>query len=74
MVNVVKRHGEGLDIYTRDKWGDCRIELEVMVPRGSNSGIYLMGEYEIQVTSGTKNATLPATLSREGATVTCKLE
>ena len=25
------------------------IELELMVPLGSNSGIYLMGEYEVQV-------------------------
>ncbi|MHC4642574.1 MAG: 3-keto-disaccharide hydrolase, partial [Planctomycetota bacterium] len=24
-------------------------EVEVMVPKGSNSGIYVMGEYEIQV-------------------------
>ena len=49
MVNVVSKHGEGLDIYSKAKFGDCRIELEVMVPQGSNSGIYVMGEYEIQV-------------------------
>ncbi len=42
-------HGSGLDLYSEAKFGDCRIELEVMVPKGSNSGIYVMGEYEIQV-------------------------
>jgi hypothetical protein len=38
-----------VDIYTEDKFGDCLIEVEVMVPKGSNSGIYLMGNYEVQV-------------------------
>ena len=33
------------------KWehGDLRLELDYMMPRGSNSGIYLMGRYEIQL-------------------------
>lgn len=39
----------GTDIYTEAKVGDCTIEVEVMIPKGSNSGIYLMGEYEVQV-------------------------
>ena len=30
-------------------YGDVYVELEVMVPRKSNSGIYLHGEYEVQV-------------------------
>src|SRR5262249_24344134 len=45
LVNV----GVGVDIYTEAKYGDCIIEAEVMVPKGSNSGIYVMGEYEVQV-------------------------
>jgi len=51
MINLAGRHGDSLDFYSKDKdkFGDCRIELEVMVPQGSNSGIYVMGEYEIQV-------------------------
>ncbi len=46
------------DLYTEAKFGDCHVELEVMVPKGSNSGIYLMGVYEIQVLDsfGKKNA------------------
>lgn len=41
--------GGGTDIFTEQKFGDCLVELEFMVPKGSNSGIYLMGEYEVQV-------------------------
>lgn len=29
--------------------GDIELELEVMLPKGSNSGIYLQGRYEIQL-------------------------
>ena len=46
LINTAAR---GVDIYTLRKFTDVRIELEVMVPKGSNSGIYVMGEYEVQV-------------------------
>ena len=46
---LINAESHGLDIYSDAKFGDARIELEVMVPKGSNSGIYVMGEYEIQV-------------------------
>ncbi len=49
LINLAPKHGESQDIYSKAKFGDCRIELEVMVPQGSNSGIYVMGEYEVQV-------------------------
>lgn len=39
----------GVDIISEAKYGDCTIEVEFMVPKGSNSGIYVMGEYEVQV-------------------------
>lgn len=45
LVNVKS----GVDIFTEEKFGDCVVEVELMVPKGSNSGIYLMGEYEVQV-------------------------
>jgi hypothetical protein len=47
MVN--KSGGHGVDLYTERKFGDCTVELEFMVPKGSNSGVYMMGEYEIQI-------------------------
>lgn len=49
MINKVTGHKQSWDIYSDDKFGSCRIELEVMVPKGANSGIYVMGEYEVQV-------------------------
>jgi hypothetical protein len=38
-----------VDIYTEQKFGDCTVEIEFMYPKGSNSGVYLMGEYEVQI-------------------------
>jgi 3-keto-disaccharide hydrolase len=46
---LVNATAGGVDIYSEDKWGDARIEVEFMVPKGSNSGVYVMGEYEVQV-------------------------
>lgn len=46
---LVNAEGHSVDIYTEAKYGDCVLEVEVMVPKGSNSGIYFMGEYEVQV-------------------------
>ena len=46
MVNSV---AHSLDFYTDQKFGDCLIEVEFMIPKGSNSGVYVMGEYEVQI-------------------------
>ena len=40
---------KGVDIYTKEKYGDCTVKLEFLITKGSNSGVYLMGEYEVQV-------------------------
>jgi len=39
----------GSDLLTEESFGDCRLHIELMVPKGSNSGVYLMGRYEVQV-------------------------
>jgi hypothetical protein len=39
----------GSDIFTEQHFGDGEFKLEFMVPRGSNSGVYLMGQYEVQI-------------------------
>ena len=39
----------GSDIYTEQAFGDCEVHVEFMVPKSSNSGVYLMGQYEVQV-------------------------
>ena len=46
---LVNSAGGGIDIYSDKTFADCVVEIEVMVPKGSNSGIYLMGRYEVQV-------------------------
>jgi hypothetical protein len=39
----------GSDLVTEAKFQDFQLHVEVMVPGGSNSGIYLRGRYEVQV-------------------------
>jgi 3-keto-disaccharide hydrolase len=46
---MVNAEGHSCDISTEAKWGDALIEVEVLVAKGQNSGVYVMGEYEIQV-------------------------
>ena len=46
---LINAKGGGLDFYSEEVFGDAIIEVEVMGPKGSNSGVYVMGEYEIQV-------------------------
>ena len=46
---LINARGGGFDFYSEAVFGDANIEVEVMVPKDSNSGIYVMGEYEIQV-------------------------
>lgn len=48
-TELVNAQGGGVDLYTESKFGDARIELEFMVPKGSNSGVYVLGEYEVQI-------------------------
>lgn len=36
-------------LMTTEKFRDVRVELEFMVPKDSNAGIYLMGRYETQI-------------------------
>ncbi len=53
------------DIQTVDEFGDCQLHLEWMVPSGTggggqgrgNSGVFLMGRYEIQVLDSFQNLT-----------------
>ena len=42
-------NGKSIDLVSKKEFGDCELHVEFMVPKGSNSGVYLMGRYEIQV-------------------------
>ena len=41
--------GKTGDIYSKKEFGDVEAHIEFMVSKGSNSGIYFQGQYEIQI-------------------------
>ncbi|MGI6414343.1 MAG: 3-keto-disaccharide hydrolase [Thermoguttaceae bacterium] len=47
--DLVNPTAHAKDFFTEQKFGDGVYEIEFMVPKGSNSGVYIMGEYEIQI-------------------------
>ncbi|WP_439697175.1 family 16 glycoside hydrolase [Mucilaginibacter sp. AW1-7] len=48
LVNLPGKQG-AKDLYTKASYGDMDLELDYMMAKGSNSGIYLQGRYEIQL-------------------------
>jgi len=42
-------HGRTVNLVTDDKFGDMELYLEFMLAKGSNSGVYLHGLYEVQI-------------------------
>ncbi len=40
---------KGANLVTEASFGDCRLELEFLIARGSNSGVKMMSIYEIQI-------------------------
>jgi hypothetical protein len=49
LVNVPGDANKGADLYTILEHGDADLEFDYMMAKGSNSGIYLQGSYEIQL-------------------------
>lgn len=49
---VMVNEKAGWNIYTKQKFKDYKLSLEVKIPPGGNSGIYLNGRYEVQVADG----------------------
>jgi hypothetical protein len=43
------RQGRTSNLVTDDKFGDVELYLEFMVAKGSNSGVYMHGLYEVQI-------------------------
>jgi hypothetical protein len=41
--------GRGVDLLTELEHGDCELHIEFNVPKGSNSGVYFQGQYEVQI-------------------------
>lgn len=49
LVNSLKKTRRLPYLFTKEAYGDVEVSLEFMLPKGSNSGIYLMGRYEVQI-------------------------
>lgn len=41
--------GTTCDLISEGEHGDCELHVEFMIAKGSNSGVYFMGRYEVQV-------------------------
>ncbi|MBK6978030.1 MAG: DUF1080 domain-containing protein [Cytophagaceae bacterium] len=48
--SVLKSPKSGANIRTTGKFNDFKLHVEFRVPKGSNSGVYLRGRYEVQIT------------------------
>lgn len=59
LVNQVGKKDHGKDLFTVAEHGDIVLELDFLLAKGANSGIYLQGNYEIQLEDvwGMKNLT-----------------
>lgn len=49
LVNLPDKKNPGKDLFTNLQHGDADVEMDYMMAKGSNSGIYLQGRYEIQL-------------------------
>ena len=49
---IMKSPKSGANIRTTKTFGDFKLHVEFRVPEGSNSGVYLRGRYETQITDG----------------------
>ncbi|MEX1241870.1 MAG: DUF1080 domain-containing protein [Cyclobacteriaceae bacterium] len=49
LINLPDKKNHGADLFTRDEYGDIVLELDYMMAKGSNSGIYFQGRYEVQL-------------------------
>jgi hypothetical protein len=41
--------GRGVDLLSELQHGDCEVHVEFLVSKGSNSGVYFQGQYEVQI-------------------------
>lgn len=48
LVNTFSKN-DRMHLYSKEEFGDLRLELDFMMAKNSNSGIYFQGRYEIQL-------------------------
>lgn len=56
LVNLPGKSAPGADLFSNLEHGDADLELDYLMAKGSNSGIYLQGNYEIQLMDNWGNA------------------
>lgn len=49
---ILKSEKSGANLITDEKFDDFKLHVEFRIPKGSNSGVYLRGRHEVQVTDG----------------------
>ncbi|EDM38430.1 putative large, multifunctional secreted protein [Pedobacter sp. BAL39] len=49
LVNIPTKRNHGSDLLTTAEHGDLLLELDYLMAKGANSGIYLQGIYEVQL-------------------------
>lgn len=49
---ILANEGDGANLLTKEKFGDFKLVAEFRYPKGSNSGLYLRGRYEVQIEDG----------------------
>ncbi len=49
ILNAPSKKKPGTDIISKENYGDVELSLTYMLAKGSNSGLYLQGQYEIQL-------------------------
>jgi hypothetical protein len=48
-VNILNPKNNNTQLVTKEEFGDMELELDFMMAKGSNSGVYLQGRYEVQL-------------------------
>lgn len=48
-ILVNGQQGRTVNLFTTEEFGDIEAHIEYVVPKGSNSGVYFQGRYEIQI-------------------------
>ena len=46
---LISEQGKTVNLVTNQNYGDIKVELDFMISKKSNSGVYLQGRYEIQI-------------------------
>jgi hypothetical protein len=46
---LISENGKTVNLVTKQNHGDIKVELDFMISKKSNSGVYLQGRYEIQI-------------------------